>query len=134
MYKLWLDDYRKPPGSDWIWVKSLAEFKQTIEANGTPALVSYDHDLDTKHYEGDYTNGLTGLEALHFLLNRLSGQTGLRPVSNVHTRNTTRGPLMRKLINEAKLPTLNSEKQNEIMEHVYHQDLIFRLEQEPITV
>lgn len=122
MYKLWLDDYRRPPEPDWVWVKSLDEFKAVITAKGIPALVSHDHDLETLHYGHDYSDGKTGLEALQHLLSQLNGQ---RPIINIHTRNVLRGGLMRRLISEAKLPTLDSTRQAQIMEHVLKQDSAF---------
>jgi hypothetical protein len=109
----------------------LAEFKQLIEEKGIPALVSFDHDLELLHYGHDYSDGKTGLEALQFLLSRLDGQ---KPILNIHTRNVTRGSMMRRLTSTANLPTLSSDKQARIMEHVHHQDTAHTLTKEPITI
>jgi hypothetical protein len=44
MSKLWLDDVREPPDSDWVWVKtSLAAIKMLRSI--IFELVSLDHDL-----------------------------------------------------------------------------------------
>lgn len=45
MAKLWIDDIRKPPASDWLWAVSSQEaifFFQTIS---NISEVSFDHDL-----------------------------------------------------------------------------------------
>ncbi len=63
--KLFLDDYRQPEelnaisqykdpiyadNDDWVVVKSYDEFVKTIEEQGVPELVSFDHDLADMHY------------------------------------------------------------------------------------
>ena len=54
-YSLFLDDMRHPTsvrndGADWVWVKSAAEFMETIDKMGIPKRVSLDYDLDLAHY------------------------------------------------------------------------------------
>jgi hypothetical protein len=50
MYKLFLDDERKPYDSSWTVVKSYDAFVRHVEENGTPESVSFDHDLSFEHY------------------------------------------------------------------------------------
>lgn len=45
MYKLYLDDKRDPKTTGWIIVRSYKEFCSYISNNGTPYLISFDHDL-----------------------------------------------------------------------------------------
>lgn len=45
--KLWIDDFREPPDSSWVWAKTLAEASvQYIYNFDNPTLeISFDHDL-----------------------------------------------------------------------------------------
>ena len=45
MAKLFLDDVRGPPDSDWVVVRSFVEFVDHIERHGVPEMMSFDHDL-----------------------------------------------------------------------------------------
>jgi len=45
-YKLFLDDLRPPPSLEWDVVRSYDEFVEFIKKNGTPEIISFDHDLD----------------------------------------------------------------------------------------
>ena len=50
-YKIWVDDIRYPPNTDWIWVKSVNQAKTLIEIlenTDSEMLISLDHDA------GDY--------------------------------------------------------------------------------
>ena len=49
-YKLFLDDYRKPPDVDWIVVSNYQQFVEKIEKDGLPYYISFDHDLADVHY------------------------------------------------------------------------------------
>lgn len=74
-YYLFLDDYRYPGDVNWvnipkqsyIIVRSYDEFKSCITERGLPEYVSFDHDLEARHYEGDYSTP-TGLECAMFLV------------------------------------------------------------------
>ena len=67
--KLFLDDNRKPydvfrstinpiyENNNWIVVKSYDEFVSTIESNGLPEVISFDHDLSFDHYLEENQNG-----------------------------------------------------------------------------
>lgn len=51
LYKIWVDDIRYPPNTDWIWVKSVNQAKTLIEIlenTDSEMLISLDHDA------GDY--------------------------------------------------------------------------------
>lgn len=58
-YNLFLDDARQPkdvkwlelPPVAWVVVKSYKEFVETIQRDGVPACVSFDHDLADEHYQ-----------------------------------------------------------------------------------
>ncbi len=57
-YSLFLDDIRHPlevrwvdlPPVQWIIVKSYKEFVSTVEKDGIPIRVTFDHDLADEHY------------------------------------------------------------------------------------
>lgn len=42
--KLWLDDWRLPPGDGWIWAKTVDDAKAYLEGDGIEE-ASLDHDL-----------------------------------------------------------------------------------------
>jgi hypothetical protein len=60
-YNLFLDDDPKRiPGKlfwiqlpvvDWVIVRNYEEFVHTIERDGIPSMVSFDHDLGEEHYQ-----------------------------------------------------------------------------------
>lgn len=68
-YNLFLDDQRQPEDVfyyipdpryhtlTWVVVRSYAEFTTYIQAQGLPALISFDHDLADLHY-GSAINGV----------------------------------------------------------------------------
>lgn len=68
-YKLFLDDIRNPKDvlnyidndiyslNNWVIVRNYDEFVQTIEKNGLPTIISFDHDLAYDHYLDDNQNG-----------------------------------------------------------------------------
>jgi hypothetical protein len=56
-YKLFLDDLREPrnvfPTTDdkeWVVVRNYDQFVATIESQGLPFIISFDHDLSLEHY------------------------------------------------------------------------------------
>lgn len=65
-YKIWVDDIRYPPNTDWIWVKSVNQAKTLIEIlenTNSEILISLDHDAgDYRASGGDYINILNWLE------------------------------------------------------------------------
>lgn len=46
--RLWIDDYRKPPGDDWTWAKTLEEALAHVRSDVTIEVISFDHDLGVK--------------------------------------------------------------------------------------
>ena len=65
-YKIWVDDIRYPPNTDWIWVKSVNQTKTLIEIlenTDSEMLISLDHDAGDYAYNGgDYIELLKWLE------------------------------------------------------------------------
>ena len=67
MYNLFLDDIRNPKEvyeytfrylyleKEWKVVKNYDEFVETIQVNGIPNIISFDHDLGMEHYIHQYT-------------------------------------------------------------------------------
>lgn len=96
-YCLWLDDYRPLPtdtGKVWVMAKSMAEFKKTVIELGMPEYISFDHDLNEKHYALDYTDQLTGLDTIQWLINYVQEIKAKAPFWRVHTMNVYRHPVM----------------------------------------
>ena len=66
--KLWVDDVRKPPSNEWIWVQSVAQAIPTIymyERNMHDDTITIDLDHDAGEfvkYGGDYIEILNWLE------------------------------------------------------------------------
>jgi len=55
MYNLFLDDVRDPNKflddvRSWVIVRNYNSFVRTIEKEGLPAFISFDHDLAWEHY------------------------------------------------------------------------------------
>lgn len=65
-YKIWVDDIRYPPNTDWIWVKSVNQAKTLIEIlenTNSEMFISLDHDAGVYAPDGgDYINILNWLE------------------------------------------------------------------------
>jgi hypothetical protein len=103
-YYLWLDDLRPTPKNttfEWVAAKSLDEFKNLIRSRGAPIYVSFDHDLNETHYQWNYEDGKTGLDAINWMLEYLDREE--LPKWSVHTMNTHRGPIMKeKLLQHAE--------------------------------
>ena len=51
--KIWLDDLRLPPATDWLWARDKGDFVALIEEFGLPSEISFDHDLG-EEYEEEY--------------------------------------------------------------------------------
>ena len=66
--KLWIDDVRKPPSNDWIWVQSVVQAIPTIcmyerNMHDDTIMIDLDHDAgDFVKYGGDYIEILNWLE------------------------------------------------------------------------
>ena len=67
--KLWIDDIRRPPSDEWIWVQSTHQAISTIfyhyrrQYKENTLLISLDHDAgEFAKYGGDYIEVLKWLE------------------------------------------------------------------------
>ena len=66
--KLWVDDVRKPPSNEWIWVQSVVQAIPTIymyerNMHDDTIIIDLDHDAgDFVKYGGDYIEILNWLE------------------------------------------------------------------------
>lgn len=107
-YKLFLDDkrsiqdtykYTKNPvylEGNWITVRNYEDFVKTINENGLPSFVSFDHDLADPHYasildkEIDYSKfkEKTGYECAKWLVNYCIDSELDFPKYFVHSFNT----------------------------------------------
>ena len=94
--KLWLDDFRDPPGDDWVLVTNYDEFCDFIEKNGIPDFVSFDHDLADQHYSDYLENNevnynsyseKTGFDCAKFLVEKCIKLKQSFPNYNVHSMN-----------------------------------------------
>lgn len=71
MIKIWVDDIRTPPSTEWIWIKSVNDAineiiydELNVEHEGEICLISLDHDAgDYATDGGDYIKLLDWLEA-----------------------------------------------------------------------
>lgn len=67
--KLWIDDMRRPPSNEWIWVKTVKSAQSAIWAyehqmHDDTITISLDHDAgDYAEEGGDYINFLNWLES-----------------------------------------------------------------------
>ena len=68
MFKLWIDDMRRPPTNEWIWVQTVNEAKSAIRFyersyNNDIIIIDLDHDAgDFAKNGGDYIEILNWLE------------------------------------------------------------------------
>ena len=66
--KLWIDDVRKPPSDDWIWVQATSQAIAAIHMyernmHDDTIMIDLDHDAgDFVKYGGDYIKILDWLE------------------------------------------------------------------------
>ncbi len=101
-YNLFLDDDRIPtnvfwvdlPKVPWTIVKNYNEFVSTIEKNGLPKIISFDHDLANEHYGQlhniDYSKFVekTGYDCAKWLCNYIiEHECPSLPEYYIHTMN-----------------------------------------------
>lgn len=99
---LFLDDIRTPLAvyeltkqeiflkKDWQIVRSYDEFVSFVEGKGgfrLPYFISFDHDLSTKAYQGDYESEKTGYDCALYLVNRCLDLNLPLPKYFVHSMN-----------------------------------------------
>ena len=91
--KIWIDDVRKPPSNDWVWIKSVNEAKKKIfdidyHSWHWIEFISLDHDAgDYVNDGGDYIKILDWLE-----------ETGRNYPIHIHSMNPVGRENMRRII------------------------------------
>ena len=71
--KLWIDDMRRPPSTDWLWCKSVKGAKSAVYAYETnmhddTITIDLDHDAgDYANQGGDYIKFLDWLEEMNIV-------------------------------------------------------------------
>ena len=88
-YKIWVDDIRYPPNTDWIWVKSVNQAKiliEILENTDSEMLISLDHDAGDCG-PPDYIKILDWLE-----------ETGRNYPIHIHSMNVVGVENMRRII------------------------------------
>jgi hypothetical protein len=94
-YHLFLDDIRdpswvhwmrlpRPPGEEWVIVRSHEEFVGAIQERGLPDFISFDHDLDQ---EGQIEYELTGMDCAKWLVEFCLDADLAVPEFSVHSQN-----------------------------------------------
>jgi hypothetical protein len=83
--KIYLDDRREAP-EDYVVCRSYDEFISLVKQE-MPEEVSFDHDLELPHYQGSYSNGKTGYDALLFLLSWCIMKEVSLPTIKLHSAN-----------------------------------------------
>ena len=113
-YNLFLDDVRSPyrdmgymkyrgvvgvyQDIEWVIIRNFEEFKEAIDTNGIPNIISYDHDLGDEQYHPSMYEGQeayeavatqftekTGKECVEYLISKLEGSPHPRYI--IHSQN-----------------------------------------------
>jgi hypothetical protein len=96
---LWLDDYRRPPTSEWTWAKDYNQ-AVTILNKGEVVFASLDHDLSDEHYQNQTGSNFKEKTGYHVMLwmeeNNVWPEQGVR----VHTMNPSAKVKMLQLVNQ----------------------------------
>lgn len=100
MTRLYLDDVRTPTEKGWVIVRSYQEFKEYLDNNDMPDIISFDHDLAAEHYHNDMYKGQkeysklyakfsekTGMDCAKYLGHLTFTNGGKFPTCNVHSMN-----------------------------------------------
>lgn len=69
---------------EFIWVKNLNEFKNYIINNGLPDMISLDHDIKPRNYQGKFE---TGADVAQWLVNYCKENNLKMPLSISHSAN-----------------------------------------------
>ena len=69
---------------EFIWVKNLNEFKNYIRNNGLPDMISLDHDIKPRNYQGEFE---TGADVAQWLVNYCKENNLKMPLSISHSAN-----------------------------------------------
>jgi hypothetical protein len=107
-YNLFLDDMRMPEDvffytslalynkTKWVIVRNYTDFVHTIESNGIPEIVSFDHDLADIHYKQqsniqyeDDSEEKTGYHCARWMINYcLDNNLDIPKMNLIHSMNT----------------------------------------------
>jgi hypothetical protein len=120
---LWLDDVRDPFDKDFtpyvtlynpflkephkiIWVKNYYDFSTYLHYQDFPDAISFDHDLDTEHYDSsikpeDYKEK-TGMDCVKLLVGFCEQEDLKLPICIYHTANPAGKENMQRYIENAK--------------------------------
>ena len=85
---------------NFIWVKNLNEFKNYIINNGLPNMVSFDHDIKPKNFEGEYENGA---DVANWLIKYCQQNNLKLPWCFAHSANKNGIEKINKIINNYKI-------------------------------
>ena len=117
-YNLWLDDQRLPqnviwidlPLVEWTIVKNHNQFVQTIQKQGIPLRISFDHDLGDCDSNHQYNFGLTGMDCAKWLVNYCLINNINVPIYYIHSLNP---------VGAANILSLLKSYQKNFYEHIY---------------
>lgn len=90
--KIWLDDEREPPSSEWTWVGTPQDVIELLEKNEVDE-ISLDHDL------GDGANG-TGYDVLVTIEEWVATKEYVPPRIRIHTANPAARKRMEAAVNQ----------------------------------
>lgn len=85
---------------NFIWVKNLKEFEDYIINNGLPNMVSFDHDIKPKKYEGEHENGA---DVANWLVNYCKQNNLKLPWCFAHSANKNGIERINQIINNYKI-------------------------------
>lgn len=85
---------------NFIWVKNLKEFEDYIINNGLPNMVSFDHDIKPKKYEGEHENGA---DVANWLVNYCKQNKLKLPWCFAHSANKNGIERINQIINNYKI-------------------------------
>lgn len=85
---------------NFIWVKNLKEFEDYIINNGLPNMVSFDHDIKPKNYEGEHENGA---DVANWLVNYCKQNNLKLPWCFAHSANKNGIEKINQIINNYKI-------------------------------
>lgn len=66
---LYIDDFRCPNEKGWLIATSFADAINIIDTV-KPQVISFDHDLNERHYGKDYSDGQTGYDVALYLIQK----------------------------------------------------------------
>lgn len=85
---------------NFIWVKNLKEFEDYIINNGLPNMVSFDHDIKPKNFQGEHENGA---DVANWLVNYCKQNKLKLPWCFAHSANKNGIERINQIINNYKI-------------------------------